>query len=233
MYAQDRRIIKKKEEASTGQSVDSSGNAVVDFAEDECAWTCVGDVECPDGTWPVITQDCFTCATNGPDGGIVGGECFVEEPDISYVYTDPRYEMWRGGCDGPPGTYAIYAFWSLQDLGSQWEGTLRYILLAEPRDLADGYEDCEVVLEIEGIEYADPCDGCDAELQIDAEHSRWRSTCDDLTASWSGLLEIRTYANGNAVLDATLEDQYITTSYEGQNYGDGAYAFISPGDCWP
>jgi len=44
------------------------------FGEEECRYTCVVMQECPEWTFPVITEDCFTCATV-EEGELVGGEC--------------------------------------------------------------------------------------------------------------------------------------------------------------
>ncbi len=52
----------------------SGGVAYRDFGEEECRYTCVVMQECPAWTFPVITEDCFTCATVD-EGEVVGGEC--------------------------------------------------------------------------------------------------------------------------------------------------------------
>ena len=53
------------------------GVAFRNFGEFECQYTCVVTQECPDWTFPVISADCFTCATV-EDGEVVGGECGSE-----------------------------------------------------------------------------------------------------------------------------------------------------------
>ena len=46
----------------------AAGVASADFVEGSCAWSCVAVATCPDGTVPVITADCFTCARAMPGG---------------------------------------------------------------------------------------------------------------------------------------------------------------------
>ena len=232
MYAQDRRLLKGKEEGSRGQSVDKSGNAVVDYTKGDCAWTCVGDLSCPMGTWPVVTKDCFTCTTNAIDGGTVGGECI--QLDSSGGTPDPRGEMYRGGCG--MSSYAFYAFWSLTDHGTSWSGFLRHILLAETADGRSGLEDCEVVMAAEGTEYADSSSAFDVRLHIDARYDAFRSTCEGMALNWSGLLEVVADGEGGVRIDATEDDQWITYSYhgyeDGDGDGDGTYAVLIEGNCF-
>ena len=45
------------------------------FESGSCEWACVAIQECPDDTFPVITEDCFTCGTVNPDGDVVQGDC--------------------------------------------------------------------------------------------------------------------------------------------------------------
>ena len=45
------------------------------FKNGECSFTCVAVAECPDDTWPVITDECFTCAAFNDDGDIVAHNC--------------------------------------------------------------------------------------------------------------------------------------------------------------
>ncbi len=49
--------------------------AFQNFGEGECQYTCVAIQACPEWTWPVITEDCFTCATMNEDGEVVDPEC--------------------------------------------------------------------------------------------------------------------------------------------------------------
>jgi hypothetical protein len=45
------------------------------FDNGTCEWACVAIQECPDPTFPVITEDCFTCGTVNDDGDVVQGDC--------------------------------------------------------------------------------------------------------------------------------------------------------------
>ena len=51
----------------------------VDFVEGSCTWSCVALTDCPAGTVPVITEDCFTCARAMPSGSLAGGSCDPED----------------------------------------------------------------------------------------------------------------------------------------------------------
>lgn len=53
--------------------------ASADFVEGSCEWSCVAVAACPDGTVPVITADCFTCAQAMPDDTVAGADCDPED----------------------------------------------------------------------------------------------------------------------------------------------------------
>ncbi|HCH65616.1 MAG TPA: hypothetical protein DFR83_22625 [Deltaproteobacteria bacterium] len=53
----------------------SGGRGVAFFEDEVCAWTCSAISECPSGTWPVITEDCFTCAILDDLGQVLDSEC--------------------------------------------------------------------------------------------------------------------------------------------------------------
>ena len=53
----------------------SGGLAVRTFGEGECAFSCLAIQECPEGTWPVFSYSCFTCATLNSRGEVVQGSC--------------------------------------------------------------------------------------------------------------------------------------------------------------
>jgi hypothetical protein len=45
------------------------------FSDGECKWACVVIQECPADTFPVITEDCFTCGLVNDEGEVVQAEC--------------------------------------------------------------------------------------------------------------------------------------------------------------
>ena len=45
------------------------------FGESECAYQCETINPCPNGTFPVITDSCFTCGVVTPDGQVAQGDC--------------------------------------------------------------------------------------------------------------------------------------------------------------
>ncbi len=45
------------------------------FGESECSYVCETISPCPDLTFPVISAECFTCGTVGPDGEVDQGSC--------------------------------------------------------------------------------------------------------------------------------------------------------------
>ena len=49
--------------------------AFKNFEEGECKWTCVLIQGCPEGTFPVISEDCFTCGAITDDGQVLQGSC--------------------------------------------------------------------------------------------------------------------------------------------------------------
>ena len=52
----------------------AGGVAFWNFGEFECRYTCVVTQDCPEWTFPVISEDCFTCATV-ENGEVLGGAC--------------------------------------------------------------------------------------------------------------------------------------------------------------
>lgn len=71
--------------ASASQGFDVSGSvdpeaydggvAIRYFGFGACSYACEAYAACPSGTWPVLTQSCFTCATVNDDGEAVQGSC--------------------------------------------------------------------------------------------------------------------------------------------------------------
>ena len=49
--------------------------AYEDFQEGECRYSCVASAECPEGSWPVISAECYTCAFTLADGGSSSLSC--------------------------------------------------------------------------------------------------------------------------------------------------------------
>ena len=45
------------------------------FGEGECSYQCVTINPCPEDTFPVIDEDCFTCGAITSDGDVVQGSC--------------------------------------------------------------------------------------------------------------------------------------------------------------
>lgn len=84
------RAVREGFEVSAGADPKSYGGEVAfkHFGEGECAWTCVTINACPDTTFPVITESCFTCGTVNAQGEVVQGTC------------DPDDDSWDTGGDG-------------------------------------------------------------------------------------------------------------------------------------
>lgn len=66
----------------------------VNVIEGECRYSCVAAQSCPEGWWPIITADCFSCATVLPSGDVLGGECDPDNWALWYEEAPPE--------DGPP-----------------------------------------------------------------------------------------------------------------------------------
>ena len=49
--------------------------AFQNFGEGSCTYTCETINACPDGTFPVISADCFTCGAVTDDGEVAQGDC--------------------------------------------------------------------------------------------------------------------------------------------------------------
>jgi hypothetical protein len=49
--------------------------AYANYGSSECRYTCVAFSECPPETWPVIDNECFTCATINDDGEPIHVDC--------------------------------------------------------------------------------------------------------------------------------------------------------------
>ncbi len=45
------------------------------FGESECTYQCTTINPCPDSTFPVITNSCFTCGLLNAEGEVAQGEC--------------------------------------------------------------------------------------------------------------------------------------------------------------
>jgi hypothetical protein len=46
-----------------------------DFEAGKCKYSCVASAPCPEGYWPVITEECFTCAVEVPSGDVASAVC--------------------------------------------------------------------------------------------------------------------------------------------------------------
>lgn len=53
----------------------SASGAFKRFGEGDCEYACQVINACPDGTFPVITADCFTCGTLNAAGEVQQGTC--------------------------------------------------------------------------------------------------------------------------------------------------------------
>jgi len=77
-----RAIESYERDVSDGDSPgdgESGGRGVAFFSEGSCSFTCAALTECPAGTWPVITRDCFTCALLDEDGQVIESACDFED----------------------------------------------------------------------------------------------------------------------------------------------------------
>ena len=77
VYHKDREGINVTVSGShtSATSVSKGQVAYKNYGEGECRYTCVAISECPEDTWPVITEDCFTCALLDDDGEPVSVDC--------------------------------------------------------------------------------------------------------------------------------------------------------------
>ena len=82
----------------------SGGLAYRQFGEGECSLTCETIQACPEGSWPVISASCFTCASLDSEGNVVQAACGttnVQTGDIVGA-VDCDSDAWCGGgyaCD--------------------------------------------------------------------------------------------------------------------------------------
>jgi hypothetical protein len=74
-YRENREGFEISGEGSTDYTSYEGGLAYRRFENGTCEWACVAIQECPDFTFPVITEDCFTCGTVNDDGDLVQGDC--------------------------------------------------------------------------------------------------------------------------------------------------------------
>lgn len=58
------------------------------FGEGSCEYACEVMQPCNEGTFPVITKDCFTCGTMNAQGQVVQGAC--EDPVAPVDYSGPE-----------------------------------------------------------------------------------------------------------------------------------------------
>ena len=74
--------VATSQQIEEGYDLDAAGDpseyegqiAFATFVEGRCTWTCATIQPCPPETFPVITEECFTCAALA-DGEIVQGGC--------------------------------------------------------------------------------------------------------------------------------------------------------------
>ena len=80
---EERRSIESWEvDVSDGRGPDgreSGGTGVAFLSKGDCSFTCVAQTECPSGTWPVITSECFTCALLDDAGQVIESECDFDD----------------------------------------------------------------------------------------------------------------------------------------------------------
>jgi len=74
-YRESREGYEVSGDVSGDYSEYEGGIAFRRFESGSCEWACVAIQECPDPTFPVITEDCFTCGTVNADGDLVQGDC--------------------------------------------------------------------------------------------------------------------------------------------------------------
>ena len=74
-YRESREGFEVSGDLSSDLSEYEGGVAFRHFTNGSCEWACVAIQECPDPTFPVITEDCFTCGTVNADGDVVQGDC--------------------------------------------------------------------------------------------------------------------------------------------------------------
>jgi hypothetical protein len=74
-YREDREGFEVSGDAAGDVSEYEGGVAFRRFEQGSCEWACVAIQECPASTFPVITEDCFTCGTVNNDGDVVQGDC--------------------------------------------------------------------------------------------------------------------------------------------------------------
>jgi hypothetical protein len=95
-YPDEYRSIREGTDVTDGgdPSRGQAGLAYNNVQEGKCRHTCIAMTECPEGTWPVINSECFTCAQIGEDGHSVSADCSGsseyedEEPQTDEEDTD-------------------------------------------------------------------------------------------------------------------------------------------------
>ncbi|HCH64319.1 MAG: hypothetical protein CL927_08240 [Deltaproteobacteria bacterium] len=66
-------------DVSGGPSSEAEGGiGYVVYAEESCTFACVAIQACPEGSVPIITRDCYTCAPITESGDILSGICDYE-----------------------------------------------------------------------------------------------------------------------------------------------------------
>ncbi len=105
--------------AGTGpEAGQSGGTGVAFFSVGECSFTCAALTECPAGTWPVITRDCFTCALLDDDGQVIESACDFDDNAATGTGNDdsddpdddtpPTRPGWEQVASGAEHTCALY-----------------------------------------------------------------------------------------------------------------------------
>ena len=74
-YRESREGFEIRGTASANYRDYTGGVAYRQYESGSCQWTCVAIQGCPTDTFPVISDDCFTCGTVNDDGDLVQGEC--------------------------------------------------------------------------------------------------------------------------------------------------------------
>ena len=76
VYAESRVGINLTASGSAGIDGNASGQlGYANYGEGECRYSCVAFAACPDGTWPVISNECYTCALLDDNGEVTSVEC--------------------------------------------------------------------------------------------------------------------------------------------------------------
>ncbi len=81
------------------RTLSSSSEQYVNVVEGECRYACVAAQTCPEGWWPLFTEECFSCATILPSGEEVGGDCDADNWVYWYDVSSGQTESGPPECD--------------------------------------------------------------------------------------------------------------------------------------